>query len=474
MVLAYSRRGKIETTGKQILVGAGVTDKPESKDLLLQAFDQFTKVSGSLELSYSQLQKRAENLSIELETSNRKLTQNLEEKERVRNYLNSILESLPCGVVVVDLQGEVTIGNRLAARLLSVPEARAKGVGYSCVDLFGSHPIATHIANGLLEPNRSLNDVELEADTGGTVLAVSSSPMAGPAGDIVGVTFIIKDVTPIKKLQAQNQRAERLSAMGEMAVELAHEIRNPLASIELLASLLCKTLPAGKEPSVWAGHIRVGVRSLNAILTNMLHFSRDWTPSFQPVNLNSLIDETLGFAGPLIQARGVSLLKSYPTVPVIIPGDRELLKQMFLNLIFNALQAMPDSGILEVAVGYSGESQSAGERFLEIRIKDTGRGIPGEQLDKIFDPYFTTTKTGNGLGLAVVHRIIESHHGRIRVESTANLGTTFTIRLPIAESEQDDGGIQREQAAVPVALSAESVGRRVKEVACESLAGCRR
>lgn len=411
-----------------------MTQRPEPKDLLLEAFDQFTKASGSLEAAYTQLQQRAERLSIELEDTNHRLVQNLEEKERVRNYLNAILESLPCGVLVVDLQGAVTICNPPAARLLGISTSPAESYTRPFEELLGAHPLAAHVAACLADAAYQRADLELQADPEGPVLAVSHSPMRNSTGDRAGVTFIIKDVTQIKQLEAQTKGAERLSAMGEMAVELAHEIRNPLASIELLASLLCKELPADTDPAAWAGHIRVGVRSLNTILSNMLHFTRDLTPTCHPIDLRELIEETLSFAEPLICARGVTVMKSYAPGLPIIPADRELLKQVFLNLIFNALQAMPDSGFLEVNLGHcAGPAGGDDGSMLEIQFKDTGMGIEPEHLGRIFDPYFTTSKTGNGLGLAVVHRIVENHRGRIQVESTVHFGTTFTIRLPLSE-----------------------------------------
>lgn len=384
------------------------------RDLLLEAFDLFTKASSSLESAYRQLQQRAENLSVELAETNQKLKENLQEKERVKDYLNNILESLPCGVLVLDLKGEPTICNRLAAELLQLnPD----------YPTLGSHPLADFIRKSLRNYETNLRDVELSMDN--RFFAVSSSRVQSKTGE--SVTFIIKDITDLKKLEEQTKRGERLSAMGEMAVELAHEIRNPLASIELFASLLRKEIE-GDKAERWADHIQVGVRLLNNIVSNMLHFTRDLSPSFHPVDLHAVIDETLGFSEPVVRQRRIQILRDYSAHPATVRGDEGLLKQVFLNLIFNAMQAMPDNGSLQVST----RGRESGASMLEIKVKDDGVGIAAENLDKIFDPYFTTNKSGTGLGLAVVHRIIEKHSGIISVESRVNFGTTFTIALPLA------------------------------------------
>ena len=404
--------------------------RPETQALLQEAFDQFTRASGSLEAAYGGLRQRAEQLSIELEAANRELRRSLHEEERVRQYLTAILESLPCGVVVVDRQGTVTVCNARATRLLSMSEAGEGATSYRA--RLGPHPLAEPMAACLRDPSLRLSELELQDGPQAPVLAVSSSPVGRSSGAWSGVVFIIKDVTPIKRLEAQTRRAERLSAMGEMAVELAHEIRNPLAGIELFASLLCEELPPAGPPAAWAGQIRVGVRSLNTILSNMLNFTRDLTPDRRPVDLQALLEETLRFAAPLLEARGVTLARAYGAASPVAAGDGELLKQVFLNLIFNALQAMPESGRLEVATGRRDGPAAGDGPWLEVRFRDTGIGIDPARLDQIFDPHYTTTCTGSGLGLAVVHRVVEAHGGRIRVESAVNAGATFTILLPPA------------------------------------------
>jgi signal transduction histidine kinase len=263
------------------------------------------------------------------------------------------------------------------------------------------------------------------------VLATSGSVLDDATGRPSGTLHIIRDITEIKALQEQSKRGERLSAMGEMAVELAHEIRNPLGSIELFASLLEKELPADSDMGRWAENIRIGSRSLNNIVSNMLHFANPFSPAFAQVDVHGVISEILRFTEPIMRQREVAVEQNFQASEPQVYGDRELLKQMILNLILNAMQAMPSKGNLQLTTRATstlpGGAPCGG---IEIQIRDSGIGIPRENLERVFDPFFTTNKNGTGLGLSVVHQIVDRHSGFIGVESELNVGTTFTIVLP--------------------------------------------
>ena len=220
--------------------------------------------------------------------------------------------------------------------------------------------------------------------------------------------------------------------MGEMAVQLAHEIRNPLGSIELFASLLGNELRGQEDFKGWADQIVTGVTFLNNIVTNMLTFARISKPQTKWLDLKGLVLETLAFVEPVLQQRKIRLDK--PTArdeALMCMGDHGMLRQMFLNLFMNALQAMPESGRLAVRVqpNHSGS--------MRVEVEDSGIGIPAENLSRIFDPFFTTHEKGTGLGLAVVHQIVEQHQGRIVAHSEFGKGTRFTIWLPEAEGTGD-------------------------------------
>jgi len=406
-------------------------EKMESGEarLLLEAFEMFTQASSSLETAFQELQERTRRLSDELAAKNRELKKSLREKEEVQNYLTRILESLPCGVLVLDTAGEVTLCNPVAAGILGQSgRSRAK----INKPKRWNAPVRKYLgAFAARETGSSEVEIPFVSGSKMRVLAAASTPLKSASGAKAGTLHIIRDVTEIKAMEAQTQRGDRLAAMGEMAVELAHEIRNPLGSIELFASLLEKELPRGSDPRRWSENIRIGSRSLNNIVSNMLQFANPLAPQFQTVDLHELIREILNFAEPILQQRDVCVGTRLEAKGSIVSGDRELLKQTILNLVLNSLQAMPAKGSL--TVGTRDVSTLPGGALchgIEMIVRDTGFGIPPENLGSIFDPFFTTNKNGTGLGLSVVHQIIEQHSGFIQVASEVNKGTTFTIVLP--------------------------------------------
>ncbi len=408
--------------------------------LLLEAFEMFTQASSSLEAAFQQLQARAQYLSDELEVKNRELGKSLREKEEVQNYLNTILESLPCGVLVLDEENKVALCNPVALQILGEPECSLQKTGMRELREGPMRDYFSSCGKG------DKQEVELPYLCGGATrfLSTSGTRLTDGCGHKIGMLHIIRDVTEMKALQEQSKRGERLSAMGEMAVELAHEIRNPLGSIELFASLLEKELPGDTDPGRWAANIRIGSRSLNNIVSNMLHLANPLSPTFAPVNLHEAINEILGFTGVITRQRGVMVESRLEASRPMISGDRELIKQMILNLVLNALQAMPSRGSLTLATRdvsqLPGGAPCSG---LELMVQDTGFGIPPENLCRIFDPFFTTNKNGTGLGLSVVHQIVDRHSGFIHVDSEVNVGTTFTIVLPSTQlvSAAASGGI---------------------------------
>ena len=403
------------------------------RGLLLQAFEMFTQASSSLESAFVQLQARVQRLTEELEFKNLELERSLREKEEAQNYLKNILERLPCGVFVLDANGALALCNPMASVVFEQSRIIApKGTDQQFFNMEMRNQLR---ANASGDEGKEEVEIPIATADKKRILAASGAPLTDALGNPLGTLHIIRDVTEVKALQEQNKRIERLSAMGEMAAELAHEIRNPLGSIELFASLLAKDLSG--DPARWAENIRIGIRSLNTIVSNMLHFANPLSPNFTSVNLHDIIREILTFADPIMSQRRVQVITDLSPKDPVIAGDAELLKQMMLNLIFNAMKAMPENGSLKISTSIarilSDGCQSHG---LELQIQDAGIGIPPENLDRIFDPFFTTNKNGTGLGLSVVHQIVEKHSGSIRVASEVNRGTTFTITFdPWSEKE---------------------------------------
>jgi len=222
----------------------------------------------------------------------------------------------------------------------------------------------------------------------------------------------------LEKERDQRIRLERLAAMGEMSMELAHEIRNPLASIELYASML---------DGEFADQIVRSVRLLNHSVTNVLQFGRPIVPSPKRILVNTLLEGIRAVAQPLAAQKHVGLDVVCDPDCVLV-ADHELMHRMLLNLVLNALRETPTDGTIRLMAG------SAAGCGVTLAVVDSGPGIPEAMMARIFDPMFSTHRDGCGLGLSIVKRIVDSHHGRVSVESSKN-GSRFIINLPEVVSE---------------------------------------
>jgi signal transduction histidine kinase len=228
-----------------------------------------------------------------------------------------------------------------------------------------------------------------------------------------------------RQLEAQLHQSERLAALGEMTAGVAHEIRNPLGIISSTAELLEEKLARYEPQSRLASIIVEEVNRLNEKVTEFLDFSRPRVPNLRPCDLEGVINRSLELLQPEIQRRGITVTRQYELNGRALPADADLLHQAFLNILLNAIQAMPHGGRLTVSTKLGRNGRGG-----EIRFADHGEGIDPETLKKIFNPFFTTKEKGSGLGLPIVKSIIESHQGTIRIDSTPGHGTTVTITLP--------------------------------------------
>ncbi len=224
------------------------------------------------------------------------------------------------------------------------------------------------------------------------------------------------------------ERTRRLTAMGEMAARIAHEIRNPLASIAIFASILERDLDGDSDKKRLASHITKGVKTLDNVVSNMLLFVGSPVAHLNSLDIRDIIDDAIALTGGH-DKKGVKVNASFEG-QTIIPGDQGLLKQLFLNLFINSFDAMDEGGLLSVRTSVSNPTDG----FLWIEVKDDGAGIPKDLLDRIFDPFFSTKERGTGLGLAIVSSIVTAHKGFVDVKSGVGSGTTFVICLPL-ESE---------------------------------------
>jgi signal transduction histidine kinase len=246
--------------------------------------------------------------------------------------------------------------------------------------------------------------------------------------------LILRDLTEAKQLEREREISRRTQALAEVATLLAHEIRNPLGSLELFAGLLANALANQAELQPWIKHVQAGLRSLAATVNNVLHFHSPPSAQLLPVDLLRLVEETVEFLRPLAWQKEMQIQWRAPEGSVAILADPSRLQQAFFNIALNAFRAMPPGGTLSVSVCTQEEGSCPAAT---VAFTDQGAGIPAKNLEKIFESGFTTQCGSPGLGLAVTRKVIEQHGGTIRVESQEGKGTTFTLALPLAGQARD-------------------------------------
>jgi len=336
----------------------------------------------------------------------------------------NIMHSIADGVITVDINGNINSANR-AAEILT---------GYTCAEIIDK-PYKEIFCEGkqfhsLLLDTLAMgtNYVGLEMDypvkNRDIHISISTSRLKDSIDKSIGAVVVFKDLTEQHRLQAQIQRAERLASLGELMAGVAHEIRNPLTAIKGFVQYL-QSADTEADRKEYMPVIIKEVDRVNRVIETLLYFSRPCKTHYNLLDINDLIEETLVLVKNTgTEHRAEFRLQLDGTIPKI-EGDAEQLKQVLLNLLINAVQAIPHQGIIGI------KTWQEHSRVVHIRITDTGNGINPADLSKIFDPFFTTKIAGTGLGLAVVQRIINAHYGRVDIQSEVGSGTAVTLQLPV-------------------------------------------
>ena len=384
----------------------------EERDVLQTAFQSFDQAAKTLQQSYGALTARVEQMDLELAQSNEALRRQLHENEAMRAHLDGILESLSSGVLVLDDAGIITRSN----------EPAAESLGATAAGLRGCHAAAVLEAVGLSLCDRPQH-------IGQAVVTITQTPLKTNNGCRSGSLVLIQDVTRLCQLEERVQRKDRLAAMGEMIGRIAHEIRNPLGSVELFASMLRRDLAEQPASKLYAEQISHAVHAMDRLLANLLMYTKPARSSRAWRAAESLILDSLSLAAHAIAQAPVDVrIDLDPGIPAIWCHEGQM-KQVVVNVIVNAAQAMPNGGVLTIKLD-ADRTQSLGGPAVRLTVSDSGPGIDPTHRSRLFDPFFTTKEEGTGLGLAIVHSIVEAHQGRIDVESIAGQGASFSIVLP--------------------------------------------
>jgi two-component system sensor histidine kinase PilS (NtrC family) len=370
-------------------------------------------------------------LSDQLSFAGQRLQSQSEDLEQLRTLNQHIITSLQSGLLSHTLDGRVIFFNQAAERITGL---RADDVLYQDVRTIFPRlePDSATVSDAAGAAMNRWEETFETPDGQVRVLGMSRSPLVDSGGASRGAVVVFQDLTPMRSLEQQIRRSEKFAAIGKMAAGIAHEIRNPLTSISGSIQMLKRGANLDKTDSRLMEIVLREVERLNALITDFLRFARPAPPQLARTHIGALMSEVIevfrymqsqGEGGPRYD---VDLMVGDS---VIVQADPRQLKQVIWNLLNNAVDAMPAGGLIQMQAVVTGKS-GADDDGVELRLSDTGVGITAENLSRVFDPFFSTKPRGSGLGLALVHRIVEEHGGTIHVESEPGKGTTMIIRLP--------------------------------------------
>jgi two-component system sensor histidine kinase FlrB len=386
--------------------------QPSDQEALAEAFGLFNQLSEQLTSAYGQLETRVAQLNTELAQSRQARLRELAEKERLADRLSNLLEALPAAVVLVDGRDRIDQFN---------PAAES---------LFPSIAWGRRWTEVRDETLARLSDGDEWRLSDGRHVNMRYRPLNDQ-----GRVLVMLDVTETRRLQDELHRRERLTAMGEMAAQLAHQVRTPLSAALLYAGQLARGALAPDRVREYAGKLCDRLRHTESLVADMLAFARGGRFTPQPLDLQRVVVDGAELVRPKLTERGATLVFAGPQDQCPVLGNRDALVGAIGALVNNALEHGGDGVAIEVVL------EQQGDHYL-VCVQDNGPGIPEDVQQRMFDPFFTTAERGTGLGLAVVHSVTVEHDGRIEYRNRAAGGACFRITLPRVNAANSDHGAQ--------------------------------
>jgi two-component system nitrogen regulation sensor histidine kinase GlnL len=356
-------------------------------------------------------------------------------------FYRDLVWNLRNGVIAVTRDGRVAVMNEVAYRVLGLTP-QPEDIGRPFTQVLKDRPDVWRIVSGAFELSHLPNRAELRLKSTGKVIGYTLSQVRDQRGAITGATLFFKDLTRVEQLEERERLRDRLAALGEMAAAIAHEVKNPLAGIEVMAGILKRQLPDSADAQSILGDIIKEAKMANAIVLEVLEFVRPIRLQVERMSLLDVITDAIALAEGHAPRGNVRVDVSVPSDLATIQGDPHQLRQLFTNLLINAFEAMNGKGsvridatqLLEEDPPVGGEALSG--PMVQVDVFDDGPGVPADVVDRVFSPFFTTKPQGTGLGLAIVRKIINAHDGRIDMNAPRGGGTQFRVTLPVSSNQQ--------------------------------------
>jgi len=356
-------------------------------------------------------------------------------------FYRDLVWNLRNGVLAVTRDGRIAVMNDVAYRILGLtPQETDIGLPYARV--LKERPDVCRIVAGAFDLSHLPNRAELRLKSTGKVIGYTLSQVKNHEGEITGATLFFKDLTRVEQLEERERLRDRLAALGEMAAAIAHEVKNPLAGIEVMAGILKRQLAESEDAQSILRDIIKEAKMANAIVLEVLDFVRPIRLQVERISLSDVVRDAISMAESHVPRGEVRVEVVLPEHLAPIQGDPHQLRQLFTNLFTNAFEAMTGKGLVRLAAQQlaAEEEPTAGIEthavpMIQVEVADNGPGVPADLMDRIFSPFFTTKPQGSGLGLAIVRKIIDAHDGRIDIGGRQGGGTTFRVTLPVKSQQ---------------------------------------
>ena len=354
-------------------------------------------------------------------------------------FFRQLIFNLRNGVMAITRDGRVAAMNDIAYRVLGLPP-RPGDIGRPFAEVLADCPEVARVLQSAFDGDDLPNRAEMRLRKTGRAIGYTLSHVNDEQGHKIGATLFFKDLTRVEQLEERERLRDRLATLGEMAAAIAHEVKNPLASIEIAAGVLKRQLTDRAEAVEALDDIIKEAKMANAIVVEVLEFVRPISLQVERVVADEVLKDSITMAESK-QARGAVTidLQIATDVPELL-ADPHQLRQLFTNLLANAFEALGGEGHVDIrATLVPGEEEPTGDGDplppqIVVEVRDSGPGIAPDDLERIFSPFFTTKPQGTGLGLAIVRKVVHAHDGHIDAASAIGRGTTFRVRLPVVPS----------------------------------------
>ncbi len=421
----------------QIALAIGIYARDQLAGILLLGVRNSGRIYGTVE--QSALQVLCGQLAVAIENA-----ELFTEVQNAKIYNETLLQSLTSGVIAVGTDERITVFNNEAGEICSLNSDEMIDCKIDDLPEALREPLRMALQSGQSQVN---HEMVLTSGDEGLVIRASASIFHGEDRKVLGALMVLTDITSIKRLELQIRRSDRLASLGTLSAGMAHEIKNPLVSIKTFAQLLPERYQDSDFRETFSNLIGHEIERIDTLVNQLLRFARPAKPILKPMHVHEIVEKALQLVDHRMYQKQIKLTRLFDANVDTIRADPDQLEQVFLNFFINAMDAMKNGGELSVRTEIGSDEEWASalnqvnggdtHEVLRITIRDTGEGIRNEDLAHVFDPFFTTKDHGTGLGLSVVHGIIQEHGGQIEVESEPQKGTAFHILLPLVRFDRE-------------------------------------